>query len=99
MIKVRGFTCGLLGSSGSTLSGMQRVARLRGDKEPIIVQGSKSQGRASTMRSYTINVTRESDGKRLEETIGPAYWPKSKWIKEQEESQKKITFKIGMERK
>ena len=50
------------------------------------VQGTKGQGRAGQCRSYTVFVTHLPTGKKMEETIGPAYWSKKRWQREREQA-------------
>ena len=95
MIHANGFLCGWVGSVGGTLSGRQRSARRQGKPEPTSIAGKKGQGRASTSRSYTVTVQRVSDGRVLEETVGPAYWSKRRWQKEQEDAQRRMLAELG----
>lgn len=94
MISVKGYLSGWTGLAGGTPAGANRAARSHGQSAPTVT-GKKGQGRASTLRSYTVTVTRQADGQRLEETIGPGYHSKAHWQKEIEECQKRLLRQLG----
>ncbi len=77
--QVEGFSCGVTGSAGGHVPG---------------ATGRKGQGRAAACRSYTITVTRRSDGKKLQETIGPGYHPKKYWQREIKEAQLRLLKRL-----
>lgn len=94
-VSTSGFGVGWVGSAGGTLSGAQRVARMRGEPEPTEVKGRKGSGRAATVRSYTVTVTRLADGQAMSETIGPAYWSKTRWQQERDAAVARLKRALG----
>lgn len=95
MIRVPGFSCGYVGSAGGSLSGFQRVARKAGRPVPTSVTGKKGQGRADRLRSYTVHVVRESDGRRLEKTVGPGYHNRAHWQEARASAQRDLLEQLG----
>ena len=93
--RVRGFSGGWTGTSGRVPP--PRLLRRLGLPEDAVPTGQRGPGRAATCRTYTVHVTREADGKRLERTIGPGYHSRRYWQRARVLVQRQLLKELGWE--